>query len=164
MRFRIVVDGETQEVEVEQTSRGLIVRVDGAIYRARVEAGQTEFRVRIGSRRHVVAFESGRVVVDGESHNVVTEIPEEEGARVSPAAPGVLGAIYEIRSPMPGRVVRLTTTAGAVVRRGHVLAVLEAMKMQNEIPSPADGIVKSVQVREGESITTDRVIAVLETR
>jgi len=164
MRFRLVVDGEAHDVDVERSSRGLTVRVDGAIYRARVDPREGELRVRVGSRGHRVTIDAGRVLVDGQPHVVVTEIPEEESTGRQPASSGVRGSVFEIRPPMPGRVVRLAAVPGAVVRRGQMLAVLEAMKMQNEIPSPAEALVKSVHVREGESITTDRVIAVLETR
>jgi len=164
MRFRLVVDGEAHDVEVDTSSRGLTVRVDGASYRARVDPREGELRVRVGSRRHRVTIGAGRILVDGQPHVVVTEIPEEEGTGLQPAPSGVRGSVFEVRPPMPGRVVRLAAVPGAVVRRGQMLAVLEAMKMQNEIPSPADALVKSVHVREGESITTDRVIAVLETR
>ena len=48
------------------------------------------------------------------------------------------------------------------MKRGQTLVVLEAMKMQNEIPAPADGVVKAVGVQEGESIPGDRVLVVLE--
>jgi len=48
------------------------------------------------------------------------------------------------------------------VRKGQTLVVLEAMKMQNEIPAPADAIVREIRVAEGESVTGDRVVASLE--
>jgi biotin carboxyl carrier protein len=63
---------------------------------------------------------------------------------------------------MPGRVVRILVRAGERVARGQVLLVLEAMKMQNEIHAPRGGIVREVRVSEGELITADRVIAVIE--
>jgi pyruvate carboxylase subunit B len=65
---------------------------------------------------------------------------------------------------MPGRVVRVLAEAGAPVKRGQTLVILEAMKMQNEIPAPRDGVVREVAVVEGESITADRVVVVLEVR
>ncbi len=164
MRFRLVVDGEAHEVELERSSRGLLVRVDGAAYRARVEPGEGGFRVRVGSGRHRIVIGQGRVFLDGQPHDVVTEIPEETVTSLGPASMGTQGSVLEIRPPMPGRVVRLVAIRGAVVKRGQTLAVLEAMKMQNEISSPTDALVTDVRVREGESITADRVIVVLETR
>ncbi|MFA5897335.1 MAG: biotin/lipoyl-containing protein [Thermoplasmata archaeon] len=164
MHFRLVVDGEAHDVELERSSRGLLVRVDGATYRARVEPGEGGFRVRVGSGRHRIVIRQGQFFVDGQPHDVVTEIPEEAATSLSPSSTGTRGAVLEVRPPMPGRVVRLVAIRGAVVKRGQTLAVLEAMKMQNEIASPADALVTDVRVREGEWITTDRVIAVLETR
>ncbi len=164
MHFRLVVDGEAHDVELERSSRGLLVRVDWATYRARVEPGEGGFRVRVGSGRHRIVIRQGQFFVDGQPHDVVTEVSEEAASNLSATSMGVQGSVLEVRPPMPGRVVRLAAIPGAVVKRGQTLAVLEAMKMQNEIASPADALVTDVRVREGESITTDRVIVVLEAR
>ncbi len=163
MRFRLVVDGEAHELEIEGSRPAWTVKVDGAVYRARVESAGGGLRVRIGSRRHRVQILGSDVLVDGRPHRVLADRIDEEPSGI-PAVAGAGRRRLEIRPPMPGRVVRLDVVPGSVVRRGQVLAVLEAMKMQNEIPAPSDGLVTSVHVREGESITTDRVIAILETR
>ncbi len=163
MRYRLVVDGEACDLEVDRSRTGLVVRVDGAVYRARVASDGGGFRVRIGRSVHRVEFRGAQALVDGEAVAVATEMPERQpedprlGLRVRATR-------WEIRPPMPGRVVRIEVVAGGQVRRGQVVAVLEAMKMQNEIPAPADARVASVLVKEGESIATDRVIAVLESR
>lgn len=164
MRFRITVDGESHDIEVEDRGTALTVRVDGAEYRSRVTREPDGFAIRVGRRRHRVAVQGHRVRVDGEVHEVSTEPlggsePIEAGAIGAHAA-----AVVEVRPPMPGRVVKLLAAAGANVRRGQTLAVLEAMKMQNEISAPADAVVRSIGVKEGETIAGDRVIAVLETR
>jgi biotin carboxyl carrier protein len=164
MQFRLTVDGEAHEVEFERSSRGLVVRVDGAVYRTRVVQGQGEFLIRVGARRHRIAFRGAALLVDGEPHEVLTELSDESGISTSASVAGAKGAIFEVHPPMPGRVVRVPAAPGAVVKRGQTLAVLEAMKMQNEILSPTDAVVREVGVSEGESITTDRVIAVLETK
>lgn len=164
MRYRILVDGEAHDVEVEGSPPAVTVRVDGEPYRTRVSASADGFEVRIGSRRHRIALASGRVVVDGREHEVAAE-PMTGGETPSPA-PGRHGAgtAIEIRPPMPGRIVKLSVSPGDSVKRGQTLAVLEAMKMQNEIPAPQDSVVRTVTVREGETIAGDRVIAVLEVR
>lgn len=163
MRFRIVVDGETHEVDVDRVAEALVVRVDGALYRTRVVAGHERTEVRIGSNRHDIRFHGTSAVVDGHPHEIVSEAFEDITAEISPGHPGLHKGTLELRPPMPGRVVRVAVTPGAVVKRGQTLVVLEAMKMQNEIPAPADVIVREVRVREGESIAADRIIAVLET-
>jgi len=162
MRFRLVVDGESHEVEVDRSSKGLTVRIDGAEYRAQTRRSPDEVAVRIGPRHHRIRFHGRVVLVDDGRHEIsLTDIEGGSAARsLVEATRG--GQRLEVRPPMPGRVVRILAPAGTRVRRGQVLLVLEAMKMQNEIPAPRDGIVRDVRVAEGESITADRVIAVLE--
>jgi biotin carboxyl carrier protein len=65
---------------------------------------------------------------------------------------------------MPARVVRVLAQTGSRVKRGDILLVLEAMKMQNEIAAPRDGLLREVPVVEGESVTADQIVAVLESR
>ena len=164
MRFRVLVDGESHEVEIGGAPPTMIVRVDGATYRARVSRPSEGFQVRIGSAKYAVRIQGNRVLVDGRPYEVAAEVTgSAEEALASQARSGA-GAVLEIRPPMPGRIVKVRVTAGEHVSRGQTLAVLEAMKMQNEIPAPVDAVVRSVSVSEGESIPGDRVIAVLETR
>ena len=164
MRFRLVVDGESHEVDVDGVPPALTVQVDGASYHAKALSEGPEFEVRIGSRRHRVRIRGRQVVVDGLTHEVAADVLDASDRMASGGESARSGTVLEIRPPMPGRVVKLAVGAGDRVKRGQTLAVLEAMKMQNEISAPADGVVRSVGVREGESILGDRIIAVLESR
>ncbi len=163
MRFRLAVDGEVHEVEVEGRPPSLVVRVDGVTYRARAAREGDGYTVRIGPARHRIDVQGRQVVLDGLLHDVTTENlePANNGAGGGGSR---AGAVLEVRPPMPGRIVKVAVAAGDHVKRGQTLAVLEAMKMQNEIPAPAEAVVRSVGVQEGESILSDRVIAVLEAR
>lgn len=67
-----------------------------------------------------------------------------------------------ILAPMPAKVVKVNCKAGERVRRGEVLIILEAMKMENEIPSPADGVIREVRVKEGTTVSHDEVMVVFE--
>jgi biotin carboxyl carrier protein len=58
----------------------------------------------------------------------------------------------ELVTDMPGKIVKVLTTEGAVVNQGDTLLILEAMKMENEIKSGVDGVVKAVHVEEGQTI------------
>jgi biotin carboxyl carrier protein len=62
---------------------------------------------------------------------------------------------------MPGTIVRVNVKPGDAVKKGDVLAVLEAMKMENDICSPADGTVATVAVSQGASVATDEVLVTL---
>jgi len=65
----------------------------------------------------------------------------------------------ELRSPMPGILLRYLVDVGQEVALGEPIAVLEAMKMENALPSPCDGTVLSLPVKPGNTITKDEVIA-----
>ncbi len=60
----------------------------------------------------------------------------------------------QVVAPMPGKVVRVLVTAGETVALRQGLVVVEAMKMQNEIRAPKDGLIDRVFVREGQAVTT----------
>jgi pyruvate carboxylase subunit B len=58
----------------------------------------------------------------------------------------------EIKAPMPGMVVRLPAQKGDAVKKGQSLVVIEAMKMENDLKSPADGIVTAIHVAERTAV------------
>ena len=70
--------------------------------------------------------------------------------------------VAEILAPMPGKVVRVQTEAGANVEKGAGVVVVEAMKMQNEMKSPRAGVVVSVNVKPGDTVNAGDVLAVIE--
>ena len=78
----------------------------------------------------------------------------------APAAP-VAVAGEQVVSPMPGTMVKINVTAGKAVKSGEVLAVLEAMKMENEIMAPHDATVVQVLVDVGAKVDTGTPIIVL---
>ena len=164
MRFRLDVDGEQRDIEVEPIAGGFIVRIDGASYRTRTRLAKESVDVRIGAKTLRVLFHGNEVILEDGIHRVRLVDVAGEGADVIESHPAGPGAIVDVRSSMPGRVVRVAVASGSAVRRGETLVVLEAMKMQNEIPAPADGVVRQVAVSEGETVTADRVVASIELR
>lgn len=121
-----------------------------------------------------------RVTVNGIPYDVVVEeigevassAPAAPAAPVAPAAPtaapkapaaapkGNAGATA-IKAPMPGTLIKVNVKAGDAVKKGDVLCVLEAMKMENDILAPADGVVATVEAAQGASVATDAVLVTL---
>ena len=60
----------------------------------------------------------------------------------------------KIKSQMPGKILRVHVKAGDTVQKGQSVMVMEAMKMENEIKSPQEGVVKEVKVAEGHAVET----------
>ena len=115
------------------------------------------------------------VTVNGATYDVVVEeVGADSSAPVAPAAPvapkapaapkaapaGKAGATV-IKAPMQGNLIKINVKPGDAVKKGDVLCVLEAMKMENDIMAPADGVVATVDAVKGSSVPTDAVLMTL---
>ena len=88
--------------------------------------------------------------------------PAAPVAAAPKAAPAVaVAGAGTVSAPMPGTVLDIMVKEGDVVKSGQVGVILEAMKMENELPAPCDGTVKSVNVTKGASVNTADVLVVI---
>ena len=88
--------------------------------------------------------------------------PAAPVAAVPKAAPAVaVAGAGTVSAPMPGTMLDIMVKEGDVVKSGQVCVILEAMKMENELPAPCDGTVKSVNVTKGASVNTADVLVVI---
>ncbi len=69
---------------------------------------------------------------------------------------------FAVKAPLPGSIFKMIVAEGDVVKKGDVLLIMEAMKMENNIMSEKDGTVKSIKVKVGDSVLQDDVILELE--
>ena len=81
-------------------------------------------------------------------------------APAAPKASGKAGSVV-IKAPMPGNIMKVNVKPGDAVKKGDVLVVLEAMKMENDVCAPEDGTVASVEVTKGATVETDAVLVTL---
>jgi len=108
-----------------------------------------------------------KVKVNGRLYEIEIESVTETGKPIeapksAPAAPAAAPGIgTKVLAPMQGTIIKLVCAPGTAVKRGSPIAILEAMKLENEIQSPVDGIVKSIHVQKGDSVDADRLIAVV---
>lgn len=140
------VDGRSYEVEVSEPESGVYLIKNGAkVYEAAVgKAEDGTFRTRIGEHY----FDIG--VVD----------PKRLRGRSSAA--GDLDGVAEIRTAMPGKIVRVLVAAGDTVEKGDGIIVVEAMKMQNELKSPKSGTVGEIRFAEGATVSAGDVLVTIE--
>lgn len=114
-----------------------------------------------------------RITVNGIAYDVQVEELSGDAVASAPAAPAApakapaapkkaaVGAGEKVAAPMPGTIVSVNVSDGQAVKKGDVLVVLEAMKMENEIKAPADGTVTSVAVSKGESVDTGATLVTI---
>ena len=112
-----------------------------------------------------------KVNVNGNVYEITLEVidkadiktpaaPAPAAAPVQAAAPAPAGA-QTIKAPMPGTILKVNVSNGQAVKKGDVLMILEAMKMENEILAPNDGTVSSVGVAQGASVEAGTVLCSL---
>lgn len=83
-----------------------------------------------------------------------------QAAPVSAAQSGGEGSVA-VTAPMPGKILGVKTSVGQSVKKGEVLVILEAMKMENEIVAPSDGTIASIHVSNGDSVETGKTLVTL---
>lgn len=105
-----------------------------------------------------------RVNVNGTSYEIEIELMSEtEGKSQAPIeTPVAKGDGEQVTSPMPGTILDVKVKVGDSVKKGQVLAILEAMKMENEIMAGADGTVTAVAVSKGSSVQTGDMLLTIK--
>ncbi len=78
--------------------------------------------------------------------------PAAAAPAAAPAAPKAAGAGVTVKSPLPGIIISVDVKEGQAVKRGQKVAVIEAMKMENDILAEADGTITAVHTRKGDSV------------
>lgn len=112
-----------------------------------------------------------RVNVNGSLYEIeIEEIQAPAGTPATPAAPAAAPAApvssaptggEQVKSPMPGTILDVRVQQGQRVKKGDILVILEAMKMENEIMAPCDGTVSGVNVRKGDTVETQALLCTL---
>ncbi|MBQ3016900.1 MAG: biotin/lipoyl-binding protein [Clostridia bacterium] len=132
-KYNITVNGTSYEVVVEEVSAG-------GVFSAPVVAPAAPVAAPVAAAPKAAA-----------------PAPQKP---VAPAAAGAKGSVT-ITAPMPGTILDVKVSVGQSVKKGDTVCVLEAMKMENDIPAPQDGVVASVNVQKGASVGANDVIVTL---
>ena len=110
-----------------------------------------------------------KVTVNGNVYEITLEVVDKADIKAAPApvaaAPAPVASApaggEAIKAPMPGTILKVNVSNGQAVKKGDVLFVLEAMKMENEIMAPCDGTVSSVPATKGATVNTGDVLCVI---
>ncbi len=110
-----------------------------------------------GTTYEVDVEEVGGVATPAPAATPVAAAPAPTQAPAAPKTTGSMGAT-KVTAPMPGTVVSIKVNVGDKVESGTLVAVLEAMKMENEIFAGCDGVVASINANAGDSVNTGDVL------
>lgn len=113
-----------------------------------------------GNVYDVTVEENGAVSAPAAAPKAAPKAAPAAKAAPKAAPAGAQGAVT-VSAPMPGKILGVKASVGQAVKKGEVLLILEAMKMENEIVAPEDGTVVSINVAVGDSVEAGATIATL---
>jgi biotin carboxyl carrier protein len=151
----IEIGSKSYEVEFPKGmaySKAFPLIIDGKRYEIKIEREGGRYRVEVEGKPWEVRIQKGIDIPRLEIPKLVPKLP-------SPPKEKVEGAVL---APMPGRVVDLKVRVGDRVRVGQPLLILEAMKLENEIASTREGIVREIRVKRGKGVKKDEILLVIK--
>ncbi|MCC6809511.1 MAG: biotin/lipoyl-binding protein [Deltaproteobacteria bacterium] len=164
MSYSVKVNGKEHAVSLRQVAPGRFVasafgkewplavvrQADGTLS---IAAGDDRFDAQIDPFEHGAFVDLGVTKIFVEA----LTLREAQKRKLQEASAGGAGD-WQVRSPMPGKVVSVLVAEGAVVKKGQGLVVIEAMKMENELRAPDAGIIKEIQVKPGQTVVASAVL------
>ncbi len=129
-----------------------------------------KYIVTINDKDYEVEVEKGQAAVTGvkpAAIPAVMPVQTPANAQAAPAAAqpvpsAAAGQGEAVKAPMPGTILDIKVSAGSKVKKGSVLVILEAMKMENEIVAPCDGSISYINGAKGSSVNTGDLLAVIQ--
>ena len=135
-------------------------KINGEEYNVTInEVADTTAQVEVNGTTYTVEWEKPAT-----PKPVIVAKPAAPAAKPVAPAPAAVPAAgaYAIKTPLPGVIIDVKVNVGDTVAKGQTVAILEAMKMENNINSDRDGKVASIAVSKGETVADGAVLITLE--
>ena len=168
MKLTAELNQEKHEISLQQDGESISAEIDGRFYK--LEASEIEPNIYLLKYENKIyqifvspnQNQSDPFAVTLGKHNFEIKISDPKRLR-SAAGDSAQGAgAAEIKTAMPGKVVRILVEVGAEISQGDGVIIVEAMKMQNEMKAPKNGIVQEIRVSEGATVNAGDILAVIE--
>ena len=162
MKYTFVHLDKPYTVVLEKNRDGYAVRIGSQSYGvSNVVWQENVFSYVVDGKHHTVFFASSQegthLNIDGEYFLLAERKLTSAAGRGTATHTG-----DSVSSPMPGLIVKIPVAVGTRVTEGTTLAIVEAMKMQNELRAPRDGTVKKINCKEGDQVDVLKAIVELE--
>jgi len=161
-------NNERREIELTKNDTNLTAEIDGKKYEVEVSEPEPNVYLLKHENKIYQIFvapnnkPSEPFAVTVGSHNFEIKIFDPKRLRGTDAESGQTAGASEIKTAMPGKVVRVLAEVGAEVGAGDGVIIVEAMKMQNEMKSPKDGVIKEIRFAEGATVNAGDILVVIE--
>ena len=168
MKYRAEIGNEKHEIEIHRDGDHVRVLFDGEAFD--VDVSEPEPNVSLMKHEGKI-FETFVVPTDRpdqpkkvsvNGNDIEVRLIDPKRLRGSRGDDDDGDGLAEIRSAMPGKLVRVLSPAGSSVEKGDGVLVVEAMKMQNELKAPKAGTVKEIRFGEGATVSAGDILAIVE--
>jgi biotin carboxyl carrier protein len=162
MKLIASIDGDDSEVVIRRSEGKVFASVDGREYLLEVDELEPNlFHLKFeGKVFEVYAGPNG--LTDIGTHQIKIDVRDPKKLSATGIKGVAADGTVEIKSAMPGKIVRVLVSAGDSVSEGDGIVVVEAMKMQNELKTPKEGTVREVRFSEGDTVNGGDLLAVIE--
>lgn len=165
MEFEYIVRAEGHRISLEKKGELFVLRHGDRTLEAdiRVISPQT-LSLIVEGRSHLVYVveDKDRIYVSLGGTTQAFKRPGAEEKRFERGEDGAKEGIAVVTAPMPGKVVKVNVAEKEAVRKNQTLAIVEAMKMENEIKSPLDGVVKKIYASPGDLVDSEKPLIEIE--
>ena len=165
MKHEFLVDGATQAVSLEKKDGLWKVSAAGGTLEAEIlRISENEIVLVAGgrARRVFLVREGDRWHVYADGREFVLSPARAESGRFHKGDDRTPDGGLQVRSPMPGKVIKLCVAEGDECRKNQTLVIVEAMKMENEVQSGREGVVKKVLVAVGDLVDAEMTLVEIE--
>lgn len=146
-KFKFTIDGASYSVYVKSVEGNKAeIEVNGKMYNVGLEQEVNTLKTPILVRKEVITKPGENKI----------------SAKTAPMPPSNKPSANGIKAPLPGSIIRVATKVGDTVKEGDLLLVMESMKMENNILSEKNGVVKNILVEAGQAVMQDDIMIELE--
>ncbi len=159
MEFEFLVDDKIHKISLDKKEKNFVFSDGKKSFEAEIHViSPNEISILVGEKSHRVYFakdkEKRHFFVDGNQFIVREPGAKEESFDREEGE--ATGDKLIVKAPMPGKVIKITVAEDEDVRKNQTLAIVEAMKMENEIKSSVEGFVKKIFVSAGDLVDSEK--------
>jgi biotin carboxyl carrier protein len=165
MEFEFLVNRQPCRISLEKKNGRLLFRVGEASFEADVQfvsANTVSFLLEGRSHLIYIAEDRDKIYISLAGATYLFQRPGAEEKRFERGEDRAQKGKSLITAPMPGKVIKVCVAENDAVRRNQTLAIVEAMKMENELKSPIEGVVKKIFVTAGDLVDSEKPLLELE--
>lgn len=165
MDFEFLVNKGRHKITLEKKGKNFVLRHQDGSFEADIQViSANSLSLLVEGRSYLIYIARDKdkkyIYFDGESY--IIQKPGEEGRRFEKGEDRSEKGMSIVTAPMPGKVIKVNVAEKEAVRKNQTLAIVEAMKMENEIKSPVEGHVKKIFVSAGDLVDSEKPLLELE--